>query len=105
MSDLISRSSAIKEMEKLKQEVNMPVDIVWNNLLKACIDTVNEQPTAYDVDKVVKELESIAESNEYVSERLKGIESKRQRKLWLERASAFRKAIEIVKGGGVNERD
>lgn len=78
-------------MEKLKQEVNMPVDIVWNNLLKACIDTVNEQPIAYDVEQVVKELEE------------------RQKKLIEEgkclSAEIVRQDVEIVKGGGVNERD
>lgn len=41
---MIDEKKLIEELEKLKQEVNMPVDIVWNNLLKVCIDTVNEQP-------------------------------------------------------------
>ena len=41
---MIDEKKLIEEFEKLKQEVNMPVDIVWNNLLKVCIDTVNEQP-------------------------------------------------------------
>lgn len=41
---MIDRNKLLEEMEKLKQEVNMPVDIVWNNLLKVCIDTVKEQP-------------------------------------------------------------
>lgn len=94
MSDLISRSSVIKEMEKLKQEVNMPVDIVWNNLLKVCIDTVNEQPTAYDVDKVVKELEDYQMWKGFMIYDL----THREREI-------IRKAIEIVKGGGVNEQD
>lgn len=40
----IDEKLLIESLEKLKQEVNMPVDIVWNNLLKVCIDTINEQP-------------------------------------------------------------
>ena len=40
---MIDEKKLIEDLEKLKQEVNMPVDIVWNNLLKVCIDTVNEQ--------------------------------------------------------------
>lgn len=40
----IDEKKLVEELEKLKQEVHLPVDIVWNTLLKVCIDTVNEQP-------------------------------------------------------------
>ena len=45
---MIDEKKLIEELEKLKQEINMPVDIVWNNLLKVCIDTVNEQPNVME---------------------------------------------------------
>lgn len=52
---------------------------------------IDAQPTAYDVDKVVEELE-VGLANECVYER--------DQKVYTE---AIRCAIEIVKGGGVNE--
>lgn len=99
MGDLISRSALLKYLRDYKWEFALGSDF------SKAIEMVDVQPTAYDVDKVVEELESRAEANEYVSVRLKGSATKRQRDSWLQRASAFRKAIEIVKGGGVNERD
>lgn len=56
-------------------------------VIKECIKAVEEQPTAYDVDKVVEQLED--ESEIYCREYGKEDE------LYL------KGAIEIVKGGGV----
>ncbi len=58
-------------------------------------DTFNAQPTAYDPDKVVEQLESESarwqdSGDAYNDEKEKGV------------AIGFRKAIEIVKGGGVD---
>ena len=58
-----------------------------NNLIKL----VKARPTAYDVDKVLEQLE-VGLANECVYER--------DQKVYTE---AIRCAIEIVKGGGVNE--
>lgn len=66
-----------------------------------CIDSmeimnvIDEQPTAYDVDKVVEQLESELarwqdSGDAYNDEKEKGV------------ATGFRKAIEIVKGGGID---
>ena len=33
------------------------------NAIKQCIEAVEEQPTAYDIDKVVEELEKLADEN------------------------------------------
>ena len=52
MSDLISRSELIKHFEAIQQQEN----IVGLEFI-AMIDEIKEQPTAYDVDKVVEELE------------------------------------------------
>lgn len=60
-------------------------------VIKDCIKAVDEQPTAYDVDKVLEQLE-VGLANECVYER--------DQKVYTE---AIRCAIEIVKGGGVNE--
>ena len=51
MSDLISRSELIKHFEAIQQQEN----VVGLEFI-AMIDEIKEQPTAYDVDKVVEEL-------------------------------------------------
>ena len=55
-------------------------------------DTFNAQPTAYDQDKIVEQLEN---------ER-KFWENAYNRNLGKEKARSYEHAIEIVKGGGVN---
>ena len=52
MNDLISRSESIKHFEAIQQQEN----VVGLEFI-AMIDEIKEQPTAYDVDKVVEELE------------------------------------------------
>lgn len=54
MSDLISRSELIKHFEAIQQQENV-VGLVF----VAAIDEIKEQPTAYDVDKVVEELNKL----------------------------------------------
>lgn len=49
-------------------------------VIKDCIKAVEEQPTAYDVDKVVQQLDAIEIWNGFIK---------------------TNKAIEIVKGGGI----
>ena len=53
---------------------------------KMC-ELIDEQPTAYDVDKVVKRLEEASFCDTYVSEETKVVDLER--------------AIEIVKAGGI----
>lgn len=55
-----------------------------SEVIKDCIKAVDEQPTAYDVDKVVEKLGEIKVIGTYPYDVVK-------------------EAIEIVKGGGVNE--
>lgn len=56
--------------------------------LVSILQEIEEQPTAYDVDKVVEQLEN-------------------ERKFWenagKEKARSYEHAIEIVKGGGVDD--
>ena len=54
MSDLISRRELIKHFEATQQEENV-VGLVF----VAAIDEIKGQPTAYDVDKVIKELNKL----------------------------------------------
>lgn len=94
MSDLISRSALLEEIKR-ELERGRAIDPFFDGTLfhytgiKAIIEN---QPTAYDVDKVIEELET-----------------KKKKSLRLfdggSRYVGFEEAIEIVKGGGVNERD
>ena len=52
MSDLISRRELIKHFEAIQQQEN----VVGLEFI-AVIDEIKGQPTAYDIDKVVEELE------------------------------------------------
>ena len=87
MSDLISRSELIKHFEAIQQQEN----VVGLEFI-AMIDEIKEQPTAYDVDKVVEELEDleIHFDNDYFSSNREVMIVKND-------------AIKIVKAGGKNE--
>lgn len=63
-------------------------------------DTFNAQPTAYDPEKVVKQLEEL-KSLVPVNRVLDDIVNDKPKELGM--LIAYEKAIEIVKGGGVND--
>ena len=93
-NDLISRQTAIDKLFEYAESKFQSGEIeLANGILKAkCfLESPCNIPTAYDVDKVVEELE-VGLANECVYER--------DQKVYTE---AIRCAIEIVKGGGVNE--
>ena len=81
MSDLISRSELIKELNKYCGNQRY---LVSENIR----EIINNQQNAYSVDKVVEELE---------------MEMKASSGYSAERVSAFSRAIEIVKQGGVSD--
>ena len=62
-------------------------------------DVINNIPTAYDPDKVVQQLEEL-KSLVPVNRLLDDIVNEKPKELGM--LIAYRKAIEIVKGGGVN---
>ena len=57
MSDLISRSALIKILKEWADTNAMRGYDTAYDVVQDCISTVENQPTAYDVDAVVKELE------------------------------------------------
>lgn len=78
MSGLISRSALIKQLLEAKDD----------EIVKAVIGLVQTQPTAYDVDKVVAELEKVkGHYGYYGSEECEYV--------------PYESAIEIVRKGGV----
>lgn len=87
MSDLISRSELLRRLEEWNTSDEMD-----KALYNFAFHRIIEQPTAYDIDKVVEELESFAKLAE---DRWVNGTSKyayQERKCWV-------KAIEIVKHG------
>lgn len=62
-------------------------------------DVINNMPTAYDVDKVVEQLE---EGKKRSSELCLSINDCAQRLKYIEKEQTIALAIEIVKGGGVD---
>ena len=99
MSDLISRSELIKHFEAIQQQEN----VVGLEFI-AMIDEIKEQPTAYDVDKVVEELEDCSWSLEAKILVPNGNElgeyEEAERKM-----ICIQDAIEIIKQGGVSSED
>ena len=81
MSDLISRSKVIAVLEKLKEH-----SLTGKMDISNAIYLLENQPTSYDIDKVIEELE---------------MEMKASSGYSAERVSAFSRAIEIVKQGSV----
>ena len=86
MSDLISRSQLLKEIE------------TWGGCVEALHEYIQNMSTAYDVDKVVSELEKNASryTKKYVTPY--GNNGYRDTK-----AIRLSSAIEIVKHGGVSD--
>ena len=92
MSDLISRSELIKFF---KEHIRTAKD--FREIIINIIPTIENQPTAYDVDKVVEELEE-AKGNVPVNRLLDDIIKEKPKELG--QLIAYDKAIEIVKQGG-----
>ena len=67
--------------------------------MKAILDFIDSQPTAYDPDKVVEQLEKL-KSLVPVNRVLDDIINDKPKELGM--LIAYEKAIEIVKGGGVD---
>ena len=91
MSDLISRSELLKKIEKYKFSAisnDAEREFIRNTIIK----TIQKQPTAYNIDKVVEELESFAKLAEDRWTNGTSKHAYQEHKCWV-------KAIEIVKQG------
>ena len=102
MSDLISRSELIKHFEAVQsQEDAIGLDFV------AIIDEIKEQPTAYSVDKVIKELEERADflkdCTKYGNKNAKQQAESYNTIMMYEVADLVDDLIEIVKKGCVSD--
>lgn len=105
ISRLIDADKLIKDIVNLLQparpdetEMYKVDDIFWS-LEKL----IKEQPTAYDVDKVVEQLEGekeIVNGHKFINKNCFGCEGCIDCKM----EDAYRIAIEIVRKGGIDER-
>ena len=107
MSDLISRSALIKFFKEHMRTAKDFREIIIN-----IIPTIKNQPTAYDVDKVIEELkvikeDALAEYNigEYnLDNNIGNSIAENYRKDMNEgKCFAYDEAIEIVKQGGIRK--
>lgn len=87
------------DADKLKEAINSSLNTGRESFSPEIIyEAIDEQPTAFDVDKVVDQLEK-EESKarlELMEDRKTAFEFSSKSRL-----DAYKKALEIVKGGGV----
>ena len=98
MSDLISKSVLIKVLKDRATNEAIMGYMTAYDVTNSIIDEVEEQPTAYDINNVIEELERNASryTKKYVTPY--GNNGYRDTK-----AISIHKAIEIVKQGGVSD--
>ena len=98
MSDLISRSALIEEIKSLSIVLGGK-QIFSDNAKDSVLRTIDEQPTAYDIDKVVEELRQQKEEVQRLRNTCVALSD-------LEVCDienvTYKRAIEIVKHGGVS---
>lgn len=96
MSDLISRSTLMSRIESERRQWGDDYDV------EQILGDIEDTPTAYDVDKVVEQLEDVGQKmSESKSIQKYGKSSPANHRYY--KAVSVKRAIEIVKGGGVNE--
>lgn len=84
MSDLISRSQLLKEIE------------TWGGCVEALHEYIQNMPTAYDVDKVIEQLNNIKKYNLNLADMMLDIQANGTNRHFI----CLEDAIEIVKAGG-----
>ena len=97
MSRLIDADKLIEDLEKVKKESTSLVDMSHIIGFQSVVDV---QPTAFDVDKVVEQLKH---SQYMLFEEVKNATSYYHREELIENIRHYEYAINIVKGGGIDE--
>ena len=94
--ELISKKALLKEIDEVIAQYNWKEYVILD-ILHCARDMVFDQPTAYDVEKVIKQLESEAShcasffDGYYTDDYERG------------KFEAYNEAVEIVKKGGEQE--
>lgn len=107
MSRLIDADKLIKDIAKMLQparpdetEMYKADDIFWS-----VEKLIKEQPTAYDVHKVIEEIDKDIQWHQFLKDNLKcnGTVITSDRDMYTLKQRILRKAIDIVKAGGIDE--
>ena len=101
MGRLIDEGELVKVLEERATNEAICGYMTASDVTNSIIDEVNEQPTAYDPDRIVEQLEEL-KSLVPVNRILDDIVNEKQKELGM--LIAYSKAIEIVKGGGVDAK-
>lgn len=101
MGRLIDEGELIKVLKERATNEAICGYMTAYDVTNSIIDEVNEQPTAYDPDRIVEQLEEL-KSLVPVNRILEDIVNEKPKELGM--LIAYRKAIEIVKGGGVDAK-
>ena len=96
-ADVLAGES-VKILTWLMERQEQGIGTTLGELHEKWIDSVRKAPTAYDPDRVVEQLEEL-KSLVPVNRLLDDIVNEKPKELGM--LIAYRKAIEIVKGGGV----
>ena len=108
MSDLISRSALLEEIKSLSIVLNGK-QIFSDDAKDTILRIINEQPTAYSVEKVVAELEERTDflkgCTKYGNNNAKQQAESYSTMMMYEVADLVDDLIEIVKQGGVSEAE
>ena len=104
MGRSIDEDELVEEIKSLKIVLDGK-DIFPTAAKDTVLRIISEQPTAYDPDKVVEQLEKKIQTHarciEYEKKNGTITEEFQQRKA----VEVLKKAVEIVKGGGMNDRE
>lgn len=101
MGRLIDEGELIKVLKERATNEAICGYMTAYDVTNSIIDEVNEQPTAYDPDRIVEQLEEL-KSLVPVNRILEDIVNEKPKELGM--LIAYGKAIEIVKGGGVDAK-
>ena len=88
----IDADTLIKDLSYLYTKNHIPVDM----RAKEILTTIMEQPTAYDVDKVIEKLNNIKKYNLNLADMMLDIQANGTNRHFI----CLEDAIEIVKAGG-----
>lgn len=100
---LIDESELKKSIEKwLNPDPNADRMVDIEDIVVSVMMEIEEQPTAYDVDKVVSELEKEKQKHKRLIEYEKKNGTMTEESAQRKSVEVLERAIQIVKGGGVN---
>lgn len=102
MSDLISRKQISNYIKAQINPYGKPFEGTTYELGLKIMEYIDNMNSAYDVDKVVKELEEVRQEHEENASKTSEMSVLVTE---LKMVGCYSHAIKIIKGGGVNERE